>query len=202
MVDLMERFFFAKWLQVLYHWLSTTPNFEQIHKWYMGWKGLLPQELLAIENIRAQLNRGLEMMSQAADGMKVVQPGLRENLSYLRVMEQRQFEAQQQAAAQAQKAAVAGGLGSAHQMDGMDAPYCDQICVEPLNGAPFGSPCGCAFPMKVGLLLDVAPYAVFLAMHELEIEVAAGTYLQQSQVKIMVASADSQNQGKTVVEFL
>ncbi|KAK2648714.1 hypothetical protein Ddye_016203 [Dipteronia dyeriana] len=78
---------------------------------------------------------------------------------------------------------------------------CDQICVEPLTGAPFGSPCGCVFPMKVGLLLDVAPYAVFPAMRELEIEVAAGTYLQQSQVKIMGASADSQNQGKTVVDI-
>ncbi|KAK3229463.1 hypothetical protein Dsin_001344 [Dipteronia sinensis] len=122
MVDLMERFFFTKWLQVLYHWLSTTPDFEQIHRWYMGWKKLLPQELLANENIRAQLNRGLEMMSQAADGMKVVQPGLRENLSYLRVMEQRQFEAQQKAAAAAAQKAAAAGLGSAYQMDGMDAP--------------------------------------------------------------------------------
>ncbi|KAK1564403.1 hypothetical protein Q3G72_002449 [Acer saccharum] len=37
-------------------------------------------------------------------------------------------------------------------------------------------------------------------MHEVEIEVAAETYLQQSQVKIMVTSADSQNQGKTVVD--
>ncbi|KAK2639481.1 hypothetical protein Ddye_027276 [Dipteronia dyeriana] len=88
----------------------------------MCWKKLLPQELLANENIRSQLNRGLEMMSQAADGMKVVQPGLRENLSYLRVMEQRQFETQQKAAAaQAQKAAAAG-LISAYQMDGMEAP--------------------------------------------------------------------------------
>ncbi|XP_044503300.1 receptor-like serine/threonine-protein kinase ALE2 isoform X2 [Mangifera indica] len=78
---------------------------------------------------------------------------------------------------------------------------CDQICVDPLTAAPFGSPCGCVFPMKVKLLLDVAPYAVFPVMNELEIEVAAGTYLQQSQVKIMGASADSQNQGKTVVEI-
>lgn len=55
--------------------------------------------------------------------------------------------------------------------------------------------------MKVRLLLDVAPYAVFPVMNELEIEVAAGTYLEQSQVKIMGASADSQNQGKTVVDI-
>lgn len=55
--------------------------------------------------------------------------------------------------------------------------------------------------MKVRLLLDVAPFAVFPVMNELEIEVAAGTYFEQSQVKIMGASADSQNQGKTVVDI-
>lgn len=80
-------------------------------------------------------------------------------------------------------------------------PGCDQICVEPLTATPYGSPCGCVFPMKVRLLLDVAPYSVFPVMNELEIEIAAGTYLQQSQVKIMGASADSQNQGKTVVDI-
>ncbi|BBH10111.1 Protein kinase superfamily protein [Prunus dulcis] len=75
-------------------------------------------------------------------------------------------------------------------------PGCDQICVEPLTASPFGSPCGCVFPMKVRLLLDIAPYAIFPVMSELEIEVAEGTYLAQSQVKIMGASADSQNQGR------
>ncbi|XP_043805663.1 receptor-like serine/threonine-protein kinase ALE2 isoform X5 [Manihot esculenta] len=79
---------------------------------------------------------------------------------------------------------------------------CDQVCIEPLTAAPYGSPpCGCVFPMKVRLLLDVAPYAVFPVMDQLEIEIAVGTYLEQSQVKIMGASADSQNQGKTVVDI-
>ena len=78
---------------------------------------------------------------------------------------------------------------------------CDQICEEPLTATPFGSPCGCVFPMKVKLLLTVAPYAVFPVMNELEIEVAAGIYLQQSQVKIMGATADTQNQGRTLVEI-
>ncbi|OWM80010.1 hypothetical protein CDL15_Pgr009988 [Punica granatum] len=79
-------------------------------------------------------------------------------------------------------------------------PGCDQVCAEPLTATPFGSPCGCVFPMKVRLLLDVAPYAVFPVMSELEIEIAAGTYLEQSQVKIMGASADSLNQGRTIVD--
>ncbi|TXG70669.1 hypothetical protein EZV62_005604 [Acer yangbiense] len=96
-VPKLQRFFFTKWLQVLYHRLSTTSDFEQIHNWYMGCKGLIPQELLANENIRAQLNIGLNMMSQAADGLKVV------------MMEQRPLEAHQrkEAVAEARKEGAA-----------------------------------------------------------------------------------------------
>ncbi|KAG5386912.1 hypothetical protein IGI04_038382 [Brassica rapa subsp. trilocularis] len=78
---------------------------------------------------------------------------------------------------------------------------CQQACVEPLTSSPLGSPCGCVFPMKVQLLLSVAPFSIFPVTSELEIEVAAGTYLEQSQVKIMGASADTENQGKTVVDI-
>ncbi|KAE8656145.1 Septin and tuftelin-interacting protein 1-like protein 2 [Hibiscus syriacus] len=117
MVDLMEKFFFVKWLQVLYHWLCSKPDFDEIKNWYMGWKALLPQELLANESIRNQLNCGLEMMVQAADNVPVEQPGLRENVTYLKVREQRQFEAQQRAAAHAQQ--LLAGLGTAAQMDGV-----------------------------------------------------------------------------------
>ncbi|XP_052171313.1 receptor-like serine/threonine-protein kinase ALE2 [Diospyros lotus] len=78
---------------------------------------------------------------------------------------------------------------------------CGQTCVEPLTSTPLGSPCGCVFPMKVRLLLDVSLYAIFPVVNELEIEVASGTYLRQSQVTIIGASADSQNQEKTVVDI-
>lgn len=76
---------------------------------------------------------------------------------------------------------------------------CDQItCEDPLTSVPFGSPCGCVLPMKAQIHLAVAPYAVFPMVAQLEIEVAAGIYLKQSQVRIMGASADSQEQGTLV----
>uniref|UniRef100_A0A7N2L8S4 G-patch domain-containing protein n=1 Tax=Quercus lobata TaxID=97700 RepID=A0A7N2L8S4_QUELO len=100
MVDMMERFFFAKWLQVLYHWLNASPNFEEITRWHLGWKELLPKELLANASIRYQLSRGLKMMNQVVEGLEVVQPGLEENIGYFRVAEQRQFEAPQKAETQ------------------------------------------------------------------------------------------------------
>lgn len=114
MVHMLEANFFPKWQQVLYHWLTAKPNFEEVTQWYLGWKGLLPEELLANERIRAQLDRGLEMMNQAVEGMEVVQPGARENISYLRVTEKRQFEAQQKAAAYAQQQAAARLAGEIH----------------------------------------------------------------------------------------
>ncbi|XP_068653978.1 receptor-like serine/threonine-protein kinase ALE2 isoform X2 [Aristolochia californica] len=79
---------------------------------------------------------------------------------------------------------------------------CDQIsCTDPLTATPIGSPCGCVLPMQVELNLGVAPLAVFPLIQELEIEVAAGTYLKQSQVRIMGANVDSEDQGKTVVDI-
>ncbi|KAF9612174.1 hypothetical protein IFM89_038362 [Coptis chinensis] len=76
---------------------------------------------------------------------------------------------------------------------------CEQInCVEPLTSTPIGSPCGCVLPMQVEIHLGVAPYAVFPLVDQLEIEVAAGIYLKQSQVSITGASADSQDQGTIV----
>ncbi|XP_045787958.1 septin and tuftelin-interacting protein 1 homolog 1-like [Trifolium pratense] len=101
MVDTME-IFFTKWLTVLYRWLCSNPNFEEVTKWYLGWKELIPKELLANETIRYKINCGLEMLNQAVEGMEVVQPGLKEKISYIRVSEQRKFENQQKAAASAQ----------------------------------------------------------------------------------------------------
>lgn len=117
MVDLMEKFFFVKWLHVLYLWLCSNPNFKEIEEWFKGWKALMPQELLANESVRFQLNRGLDMMLHAAEGREIIEPGVKENIAYLKAREQKQFEAQQKAAAHAQQAAAAAGFGGLTQAD-------------------------------------------------------------------------------------
>nr|XP_043611327.1 receptor-like serine/threonine-protein kinase ALE2 [Erigeron canadensis] len=73
-------------------------------------------------------------------------------------------------------------------------------CEEPLTLTPSSTPCGCVYPMKVRLLLEVSVYAVFPLVNELAIEIAKGAYLTQSQVVILGASSDSQNQEKTVID--
>ncbi|WJX11894.1 Receptor-like serine/threonine-protein kinase ale2 [Trifolium repens] len=82
-----------------------------------------------------------------------------------------------------------------------ESQACGLSCRDPLTETPFGSPCGCVFPMKVGLLLDTASLVVFPVVNELEIELASGTYLKHSQVRIMGVSADISNQGRTVVDI-
>ncbi|XXG48314.1 hypothetical protein AAC387_Pa02g2799 [Persea americana] len=75
----------------------------------------------------------------------------------------------------------------------------DVPCTEPLTNTPPGSPCGCVWPMQVGLRLSVALYTFFPLVSELAQEIAAGIFLNQSQVRIMGANAASQEPDKTVV---
>lgn len=53
--------------------------------------------------------------------------------------------------------------------------------------------------MQVGLRLSVALYTFFPLVSELAQEIAAGIFLNQSQVRIMGANAASQEPDKTVV---
>ncbi|XP_072986993.1 receptor-like serine/threonine-protein kinase ALE2 isoform X1 [Typha latifolia] len=77
---------------------------------------------------------------------------------------------------------------------------CSEIsCSDPLTSTPIGSPCGCVYPMQVEIDLGVAPYQLFSRIEELEVEVAVGTYLKQSQVRIMGANGSLRDADKTTV---
>lgn len=73
------------------------------------------------------------------------------------------------------------------------------ICTEPYTNTPPGSPCGCVWPMQVGLRLSVALYTFFPLVSELAEEIAAGVFMKQSQVRIMGANAASEQLDKTII---
>ncbi|KAI3905813.1 hypothetical protein MKW98_006447 [Papaver atlanticum] len=125
MVTILEVGFFPKWQQILYHWLCSNPNFEEVTQWYLGWKRVFGEEaaeLLANNRIRYQLDIGLDMMNQAVEGMEVTQPGAKDNISHLRVTEQRHFQAQQKAAAYAQQQAAAIMGSGVHALSISEVP--------------------------------------------------------------------------------
>lgn len=74
-------------------------------------------------------------------------------------------------------------------------------CSDPFTRTPIGSPCGCVYPIKVVIDVGVAPILLFPQIAQLEIEVAAGTFLKQSQVRIMGADASIYNQDKTTISI-
>lgn len=74
-------------------------------------------------------------------------------------------------------------------------------CTEPLTYTPPGSPCGCVWPIQVGMCLNVTLYTFFPLVSELAKEVAAGVSLNMSQVRIMGANAADQQLEKTIVHI-
>lgn len=101
LVSLLDKNFFPKWLQVLCSWLNNSPNYEEITKWYLGWKNMFSDMLLSQPLIKDKFNEALDIMNRAvSSGMAgYIQPGARENIAYLTQTERRkdfQYEALQE----------------------------------------------------------------------------------------------------------
>uniref|UniRef100_A0A0B6ZZ71 G-patch domain-containing protein n=1 Tax=Arion vulgaris TaxID=1028688 RepID=A0A0B6ZZ71_9EUPU len=89
MVSMLEKAFFPKWHQVLVAWLSNLPNYEDITKWYLGWKAQFPENLLGHPTIQDHFNKALETMNRAVSGAFV--PGIKENIAYFTLTEKRRI---------------------------------------------------------------------------------------------------------------
>ncbi|XP_052627761.1 receptor-like serine/threonine-protein kinase ALE2 isoform X2 [Lactuca sativa] len=72
------------------------------------------------------------------------------------------------------------------------------VCVDPLTNTPPGTPCKCVLPMQVELRLSISLYTFFPLVSELAFEMASGLFLKSSQVRIMGANEDNQDQEKTI----
>ncbi|XP_056676863.1 tuftelin-interacting protein 11-like [Monodelphis domestica] len=100
LVGLLKKHFFPQWLHVLCSWLSNSPNYEEITKWYLGWKSMFTDQVLAHPSIKDKFNEALDIMNRAVSSNvgAYMQPGARENIAYLTHTERRkgfQYEAMQ-----------------------------------------------------------------------------------------------------------
>lgn len=99
MVSILDKYLFPKWLQVLRKWLTSSPNYDEVTKWYLGWKSMFSEKFLSNPTIKEHFNRALSLMNQAVSG--ALQPGAKENVAYLTSTERRREE---QASLNAEKA--------------------------------------------------------------------------------------------------
>ena len=79
-VDMFCHHFFPKWLGILDSWLRSSPDFQEITCWYLGWKGLFDPELLRCPPLQHNFIRALELMNSVLQWTP--NPSLREKLSY------------------------------------------------------------------------------------------------------------------------
>ncbi|XP_050457784.1 tuftelin-interacting protein 11 isoform X1 [Cataglyphis hispanica] len=90
MAGLLNKFFFPKWLQTLALWLDHSPNYDQIINWFMGWKSILSDKLLAEPTIKDYFNKAMDMIERTASASQNHQPGVLEHISYLASLERTQ----------------------------------------------------------------------------------------------------------------
>jgi tuftelin-interacting protein 11 len=85
LAQVLAQVFFPRWLQVLAGWLNSTPNYEEVVRWYSGWKGSLPAAVLPLPGVAEQLSQALHMMNRSVTGGGPLagQPGALENVRYM-----------------------------------------------------------------------------------------------------------------------
>jgi tuftelin-interacting protein 11 len=64
LLQLLRQEFFPRWLQALHTWLSSAPDLDEVRKWYLGWKHMIPAPLRAHPNVVLLFNRSIDLMNQ------------------------------------------------------------------------------------------------------------------------------------------
>ncbi|KAJ6647494.1 Septin-interacting protein 1 [Pseudolycoriella hygida] len=76
MAQLLEKFFFPKWIETLVFWLNRSPNLDQVSRWYAGWKSEIPKEILQQPGVTENFRRALELMHRSTGLPQVDQPSI------------------------------------------------------------------------------------------------------------------------------
>eukprot|EP00457_Paulinella_chromatophora_P001447 gb/GEZN01001449.1/.p1 GENE.gb/GEZN01001449.1/~~gb/GEZN01001449.1/.p1 ORF type:complete len:934 (+),score=209.60 gb/GEZN01001449.1/:82-2883(+) len=64
---LLNDLFWPKWFHALYTWLKASPEFDQVTRWYLGWKGEFSEEMADTPYIKTMFNKGLDLMNLALE---------------------------------------------------------------------------------------------------------------------------------------
>lgn len=65
MAQILDKYFFPQWIQTLVLWLNQSPNFDEVSRWYSGWKGLLNETILKQANVKEHFRKALELMQRS-----------------------------------------------------------------------------------------------------------------------------------------
>lgn len=65
MASILDKFFFPKWIQTLVLWLNQSPNFDQVTRWYQGWKSQFTEDIIRQPNIKESFRKALELMQRS-----------------------------------------------------------------------------------------------------------------------------------------
>jgi tuftelin-interacting protein 11 len=71
LIQIFEQEFFPKFHNVLRLWLTGSPNYDEVTRWYLNWKKQFPERLLQNERVTAQFNYALELMNVSLSGGNV-----------------------------------------------------------------------------------------------------------------------------------
>lgn len=67
LAQMLHKIFFPKWMQTLVMWLNQSPNFEEVSRWYLGWKSQFPERILQQTVVKESFRRALELMHRSTD---------------------------------------------------------------------------------------------------------------------------------------
>lgn len=73
MAQILNKFFFPKWIQTLVIWLNQNPNLEQVSRWYSGWKSRFSEAMLQQNVIKEHFRRALELMHRSVSAGSGIQ---------------------------------------------------------------------------------------------------------------------------------
>ncbi|XP_001842208.2 septin-interacting protein 1 [Culex quinquefasciatus] len=65
MASILDKYFFPKWIQTLVLWLNQSPNFDQVTRWYQGWKSQLTDDIVRQTNIKENFRKALDLMQRS-----------------------------------------------------------------------------------------------------------------------------------------